>query len=183
MANIISNTDFVGELFIANSAQSDVNSDLSIFITKYETKFLKQLFGSDFYPIFINNITDARFVALIALPEFKPAIASYIYYYYIRDQVTQTVGMGNVEPKSANATNTSNGRKQTRAFNEMVKNVYEIIKYITDSDLYPEYVIPNWLLWRMQKYALEWWTQDYYLYPINFRTIPEIFNSITEMNI
>ena len=137
----------------------------------------------------VSNVSNAeyyrekRWIDLLNFAQLKPAIASYIYYYYIRNQVTQTVGMGNVEPKSANATTTSNGRKQTRAFNEMVKYVYDIIRYVTTSGLFPEYVEPQWLRWRMQQGMLNWWIQDYYLYPIGFRNIPEIFNSITENNI
>ena len=183
MANIIQSSDFVGELFIANSAKPDVATDLNYFIEKYERSFLKQLFGEDFYTVFIDNITEERFIDLIAIPEFKNGIASYIYFYYIRNQVTQTVAMGNVKPESGNASIAWDGRKQVRAFNDMVKNVYEIIRYITKSGLYPEYVEPSWLVWRMQRYGLEWWTQDYYLYPVNFRRIPEIFNSINENNI
>jgi len=183
MANIIQPTDFEAELFIANAAQPGVSGELNSFITKYERLFLRQLFGDTFYAVFIADITEQRFIDLIAIPEFKTGIASYIYYYYIRNQVTQTVGMGNVEPKSGNATVTNHGRKQTRAFNEMVKCVYEVIRYITTSGLFPEYVEPQWLRWRMQRDMLNWWIQDYYLYPIGFRNIPEIFNSITENNI
>lgn len=183
MANIIQPIDFSGEIQIANVAQEDVAADLNVFITKYEKRFLRELFGQSFYDVFVANQTEQRFIDLIAIAEFKPAIASYVYYWYIRDQVTQTVGVGNVETKSANATLSSHGRKQTRAWNEMVKYVYEIIHYITSSNLFPEYVRPQWLQWRMQSYYSNWWYLSYYYYPLNFREVPEIFSSITENNI
>jgi len=247
MANITQPTDFVGELFIANTAQPGVASDLQWFIAKYEPLFLTYLLGADVYALFIaglptgtvsagtfqivsglgtkfttyfkvgDSITigtethvvesiesdirliadepwvgsyvdaeyyrEKRWIDLLNLPQLKPAIAAYVYYYYIRNQVTQTVGMGNVKPESANASIAWDGRKQVKAFNDMVKSVYDTIRYITASGEYPEYVEPNWLIWRMQRYGLEWWTQDYYLYPVNFRRIPEIFNSINGNNI
>lgn len=181
MANIIQPSDFIGEIQIANVAQEDVAADLNVFITKYEPRFLKQLFGEDFYAVFIAGIAEQRFVDLIASEYFKPAIASYIYYWYIRDQVSQTVGVGNAEAKAANAKITNKGRKQVRAFNEMVSYVYKIIYYITSSGLYPEYIMPQWLLWRCSR--AYWWRDSYYYYPYNFRMVPEIYTSINENNI
>jgi len=126
--------------------------------------------------------TGNRWTDLIANTPLINAEADFIYYWYIRDQVTQTVGIGNVKTVGQNAVNVGamSGRKLIRAWNEMVKYVYEIIRYIMDnSDIYPEYVAPNWLVWRMN--APYWWMQDFYLYPFGFNAyrIPDIFNSTT----
>jgi hypothetical protein len=185
---IVQPSDFVGEIQIANKTQSDVSADLAYFITKYQAKFLKELLGYSFFAIFDAGMNadpqDARFVTLAA--QLKPACANYIFYWYIRDQVTQTVGIGNVQTKGANSVTTDGGKKLSRSWNEMVKWVYEVIKYITDnSTIYPEYTEPNWLIWRMAQYQFDWWVQDYYLYPIGFNAyrIPDIFNSINDLNI
>lgn len=180
MASIINTSDFIGELTIANINQNYVSSALQVFIDKYERKYLKQLFGDVFYSVFVSGQSEQRFTDLIALPEFKEAIASYVYFYWIRDQVSQTVGVGNVKTENANSTLTGAGRKQVRAFNEMVCSGYQIIHYITTSGLFPEYIQPQWLNWRMSLHG--WWASDYYYYDYLWN-VPEIFCSINENNI
>lgn len=181
---IVQPSDFIGEIQIANKTQSDVSADLAYFIAKYQAKFLKELLGESFFALFDTGMNadpqEARFVTLAQ--QLTSACADYIFYYYQRDQVTQTVGVGNVQTKAANAVVTSGGKKLSRAWNEMVGYVYGVIKFITDNpDIYPEYILPNWLRWRMCDRF--WWEQDYYLYPFGFGRVPDIFNSINDFNI
>jgi len=181
---IVQQSDFVGEIQIANKSQDDVSADLAYFITKYQPIVLKQLFGDSFFALFDTGMNaepqEARFVSLVANTPIQAVCDNFTYYWYIRDQITQTVGVGNVQTKAANATVTTGGRKLIRAWNEMVKNVYEVIRYLMDnSTTYPEYVAPNWLIWRMS--APYWWMQDFFLYPFGFNAyrIADIFNSTT----
>lgn len=128
--------------------------------------------------------TGNRWTDLVANTPLIQADADYIYYHYIRDQVTQTVGVGNVITAAQNAVRSSSGGKMSRAWNEMVKYCYEVIKYLSDNaDAYPEYIMPNWLVWRMLEPY--WWAQDYYLYPYGFNAyrIPDVFITINDYNI
>lgn len=184
---IVQNSDFTGDNQVVNKFDADVSVLLTQTIVKCEPEFLLQLFGNDFYAVFEAARTadpvDQRWTDLIALPEFKAAIVDYVYFYWIRKNARTQMAAGNSSMQSANSVTIDSRFTQSECWNEMVKYVYKIIKYITDSGLYPEYSEPQWLIWRMNDY--NWWLQDYYLYPRMFNAycIPDIFNTITFSNI
>lgn len=170
---IITSTVFIGEISIANRDQPAVQSAIAIFIAKYEPKFLKQLMGETMYADYLLGIAEdpipEKWVTLQNLC--KPALASYVYYWYIRDQVSQTVGMGQVKPAGENGTIVTPMYKMVRAWNEMVDEVHEIAKYIhAHPDDYGTYYT-YWNYWG-------WWGNTYCC-----RYRPEIFYPINTMNI
>jgi hypothetical protein len=180
MPTIVQPTDFLaGEIQIANINLSA--ADIQWFIDKYEPILLRDVMFSDLYAAYIASPTDARFVDLLASPGFKDAIRGYVYFYYQRNLASQTVGVGESKSKSVNATPTTSVYKTDKAFNDMVKYVYGITKYINDNaDVYPEYVQPQWLIWRIQRWQWDWWMLSSYYYPVMFNRlrIPEIFSTI-----
>lgn len=60
----------------------------------------------------------------------KSPIANYIYYQWMKDQVTQTVGLGEAKTKAENAEVVSPAMKMIRAWNEMSERIYEMLYYL-----------------------------------------------------
>lgn len=189
--SIVASSDFQGELQIANKSQEDVSADLTWFITNYEPEYLKNLLGTEFATLFIAGLAadpvEQRWTDLVT-PELKRAIASYVFYWYIRDQDTQTVGVGQAKSNAVNATVVSAGAKLVKAWFKMVCLGFEIVRGLVDNDTYPEFVTPYW--WSLL-YA-EWfgWNWDYqffsspWFYAFYSRVrIPDIFIPINTMNI
>lgn len=182
MANIIGVQDFVGELNIPNISQPEVANPLNVFTQKYEPRFLIQLFGMDFYDVFLAGGTQERFVSLVGLLEFKRAIAGYVYYWFTRNKVTLLTDIGEAKTEAANAVRSQAGYKQEKSFNDMVLDVYLISKYIYDRpSVYPEYVAPQWLVWRFNQ--PQWWLDTVFYYSNRWRNVPEIFTSINSLNL
>lgn len=200
MANIITKSDFNTDIKIANKSDVVVNEDLTNFITKYEPRFLNMLFGSDFAALFIAElmppVTDpvtppsARMVALLT-PDVRIAIASYIYYYYQRDQYAQTVGIGVVKTNPANAMLWSARDKVARAWEEMKVISWHVQKFLKDdgeSDVpvYPEWVVPYWYKvfseqWALFSYGLDVFDTEFYYTFGRFYTIPDIYYPLSRL--
>lgn len=67
-------------------------------------------------------------------------IANYVYWHWIKDQTTQTVGLGEVASKSENAQLVSPATKMVRAWNEMSEWVQELYHFMqTSYATYPEW--------------------------------------------
>lgn len=72
----------------------------------------------------------------------KSFIANYIYYQWMKDQYTQTVGLGEVATKAENAQVVTPQYKMIRAYNEMVDRLRELMYYLqVRQDDYPEWWI------------------------------------------
>jgi hypothetical protein len=70
----------------------------------------------------------------------KSPIANYVYWHWIKDQNTQTVGMGEVSSKSENAINVSPATKMVRAWNEMSDWLSDLYYFMqTNYQTYPEW--------------------------------------------
>lgn len=145
--SIVQASDFKGKIKIANTAQADVASDLQIFINDYEAEFLKLLLGETLYTDFIAGLGDDPILAKWTDLKEKigvTTIANYIYWFYMRDNNTQTVAMGETKGKSANAGAALPDEKIIRAWNEMVKNCYSVVEFIVSKpDHYGTYYIEN----------------------------------------
>lgn len=57
-------------------------------------------------------------------------IANYVYWNWIRDQHTQTVGLGEVKATAENAENTNPAFKLIKAWNDMSKDIYALYEYL-----------------------------------------------------
>ena len=175
---LIDATYFIGELAIANRDKASVIASINLFIQKYEAKYLRMVMGETIYADYLAGIeedpipakwTDLQNVIRVASTKDSP-IAGYVYWWYMRDQASQTVGMGQVKPLAENAIMVSNIDKMTRAWNEMVDQTKVVAKFLFDNqDTYGNY-----------PYAPFDWTDapvfEYHVSSIGYVCYPEIFH-------
>lgn len=142
---IIDATYFTLELNIANIDTLPVQERVNGFIDKYTKKFLKQLYGDNMGQLFIDALptldNTSRFYALATDDDFKDSLASYVYYWYMRDGVSFSSGQGEKRAQASNSIDTEMGYKVSRAWNEMVNYCRSIS---IDETVFPEYVKYNW---------------------------------------
>jgi hypothetical protein len=170
---LIDRTYFIGELNIPNTSNAAVGSLLDLFIEKYEAKFLTEVLGYELYNAFKAGLleepipqkwTDLKngveytdqtgrtrlWPGLITQPpaDKQSPIANYVYYWYIRNNHSQTAAMGEVKSQNENAVTHSPALKMTRAWNEMSGWVCDLKDYLDSkkSD-YPEWESQD--VWRM----------------------------------
>lgn len=141
---LIDATYFTADRAIAGLSSVNVNARLQAFIEKHEPKFLRDLFGEGLYRAYQAGLaTDpvpARWTALQS-EALKEAIASYVYYWWLRDRETLTTGIGEVKPQAENSTPASSMGKQVQAWNEMTELVSDIYDALDgDAYTYPEWV-------------------------------------------
>lgn len=154
---IIDLTYFHGLINIPQLSQPYVSDSVDSFIVEFERDILIKILGLRMYNAFMAGLTESvveqRWQDLRDGVEYnnkewmgfansrkKSLIANYVYYWYTRDQVTQTTGVGESATKTENAVRVSPAGKQTRAWNEMVNwiaDLYEFLKY--KSADYPEF--------------------------------------------
>ena len=137
---IVKPSDFQAEISIGQVEQLDVQANVNLFIEKYEPKFLKLLLGSalaeQLRAAMEGTTPEQKWIDLAE--RVKLSCANYIYYWYQRDAVTVSAGVGEVEPKAENAVRAEVIGKMVRAWNEMVELNVEFISWIDDR-VYPVY--------------------------------------------
>jgi len=190
--SIITKSDFNTDIKIANKSDVAVNEDLTNFINKYEPRFLNMLFGSDFAALFVDGVTasEERWLALLT-PDLKIAMASYIYYYYQRDQYSQTVGIGVVKTNPQNAVLWSAKDKVCRAWEEMKVICWNVQKFLKDDSesanpVYPEWVVPSWFQlfcqqWALWSFGLDIFLTDFYFTFGRAYKIPDIYYPLSRL--
>ena len=140
-----------------------------LFIDQYEPKFLKKALGLAFYNTFWAAITTnpapvaGRWYDIVAgatyykngelrewlglkQPDIKKSvIAQYVYWYYMRNQVTQSTRLGEVLTKKENADTVAPGYKMVNNWNDMAEQVCSLWDYLLNkrddegSLVYPEF--------------------------------------------
>ncbi|HEX7906235.1 MAG TPA: hypothetical protein VF487_20315 [Chitinophagaceae bacterium] len=150
MPNLIDHTFFIGSINIANTNQQSVQGQLTALINKYEKELLTDLLGHLTYKdLSANAIPIERWDRLKAgVAEYEDAygyktswmglapaskqslIANYVYYWYQRTQATQTTGVGESITKAENAVRESPMVKMASAYNEMVKWIFELCRFM-----------------------------------------------------
>ena len=175
-------TYFRGELAIAGLSSAPVTENLGFFITKYETEFLNKVLGYAFAKLFLDGLAvvapatpDQRWLDLRNGKAYtyqnvdgvwmgfqnaskQSPLANLIYYHYLRDQISQTVGVGQAQTNAENATIVSPAHKLMRAFNEMVDMQVSLVSYLlANADIYPEFKFEAGDLW-----ALNYWQWNNY---------------------
>lgn len=156
MATIVSNDDFVGEIVIAQLSQKAVSDELAVFIDEYEPVFLKLLLGQTLYDEFIaglgidEQVEDAENpptpdqIWLDLKAQIGKSIAQYIYWQYIKNNNSQTSGIGQTKNGSDNAVPASPRFKMVKAWNKMVGTCFSVVAFINnDPDNYGDYYISN----------------------------------------
>lgn len=70
----------------------------------------------------------------------RSLIANYVYYWWLRDNVSHTATIGESQPQAENATAVSPGQKMCRAWNEMAQWIKELTHFLDHSqNTYPEW--------------------------------------------
>ena len=143
--SIVTTSDFVGQITIAQIEQDNVAATVQRYIDKYEPEYLEKVLGHTLYETYKVQIgltpTNPLYTALrdggvytdwygdqVKYAGIKEAIANYIYYHYIRDNATFTTGSGEKTIEKGNAV--SSVDKQVRAWNEMVRINKQLRAYI-----------------------------------------------------
>lgn len=146
MPSIVSPQDFQGENKIAQvGALPAVQQSVQWFIDKYEPLFLSALWGDALYNEYVAGIAvlpdpDQKWIDLQNNPKLKQMIVNYVYFWYMRNLTTNSVGSGEVKPENDNSRPTNSKDKQTKAWNDMQ---YLSVRYTLDLSIYPSYVVPH----------------------------------------
>ncbi len=140
--NLIDSTYFIGEINIAQLGQQYVQEHLDNLISKYEPKYLRSVLGNAFAKLFDTgrnaDSVEERWTKLISGDDYTDKhgieqrwdgftnemlvspIANYVYYWYTRDNATDTTASGEQTDTPIGAVGASPALKQSRAWNEMV---------------------------------------------------------------
>lgn len=72
--------------------------------------------------------------------DLKSPIANYVYWHWMKDNTTQTVGLGEVSSKAENAAVVSPSTKMVRAWNEMSECITELYRFLdTNYSVYTDW--------------------------------------------
>lgn len=162
----IDHTFFVGEINIPNLSNEDVAERLTSFITYHEERLLRDIMGHPLWKAFSDGIAmgspdqkwlDIRdgkqYTSLDGYPHQwdglvyktdskikKSLIANYVYWMWQRDNVSQTVAIGEVAAKAENSVVISPKVKMITAWNQMVDWIRELHYFLwSNPDTYPEW--------------------------------------------
>lgn len=155
---LIDRTYFVGELNIPNTSNAAVGSLVDLFIGKYEKQWLDEVLGYSLSKAFKTGwaepVPDSKWFDLVDGVEYTDTygktkywrglvsavsgnvsfdlspIANFVYYWYMRNNHTQTASTGETKGKHENADTASMAVKLTRAWNEMSAWVCELVDYL-----------------------------------------------------
>lgn len=143
--SIVTTSDFVGQLMIAQIEQANVAVNVQRYIDMYEPEYLQRALGYALYDVYRVQVAlptpNPVYVALRdgavytdyygeqrKYSGLKQAAAKYIYYHYLRDNSTFTTGSGEKTIDKGNAANSVD--KQVRSWNTMVRINKELRAYI-----------------------------------------------------
>lgn len=133
---LITKDYFIAELNIPTN-NVNVEPALNAFIAKYEKRFLVGLLGGlDYYTGFNTDVA-ATVPAAIALKDLLvdadtkvSIIANYTYYWWMRNEHTQNVGLGVVKTDAENAVPVSPNGKLIKAMDEARVMYLDIIDHL-----------------------------------------------------
>ena len=164
MANLIDKTYFIGEIALPNKLTDGGDlSNISTYIAKYERQVLINLLGYDLYKALKTEIDAGSYTATwdafvngaeytvdgytvkwngLVNSELQSFIAYYIYFYYMRDLISSTTGIGEVFNNAENSERISPAAKQANAWSRFL----ELYGSVTDGSFHPSayrYLIEN----------------------------------------
>lgn len=180
--SLIDETYFVGELNIPNTSTVAILERLHVFIEKYEQQFLQDLLGYELWKLLDTQITQEeenspatplpRLDTLLNGSEYtdqagklrhwrglvfndgtpRSPIANFVYWHWMKDQATQTTGLGEAATQAQNATLVSPTGKMIAAWNDMRKQIAHLHYFLqSNQDDYSEWV--GWAKWPMYMLA------------------------------
>jgi hypothetical protein len=159
---LIDETYFVGAINIPNTDKIAVLERLTYFIEKYEPELLKALLGYGLWKLWEVDPEEVPFDGITLGAEYTDyagrlqkwqgltitdgtdspysLIAYYIYYHWMRDQASQTTGIGEVKSKGENSDPASPVLKMVNAWNEMSAWIYDLTTFLNRSqETFPEW--------------------------------------------
>lgn len=161
---LINSSNFVGDRQVPNFDKPAISERLTWFIEKHQPEVLRDIFGYELYKAFStgiatydpnnNNIPaiEAKWLNLINGAEYtlnsktrkfeglRSIITNYVYWYWLKDQHTQTVGLGEVQAKGENSEMSNPAEKMVKAWNEMSEQVAELYNFLQQNKTtYPEW--------------------------------------------
>lgn len=128
MENLIDESYFWGELELGNlfkntngnllsEAGNNASNELQMFITKYQKKYLTEMFGKT-----LANNLPTELIALIRDEDAKTSpIANYVYYFAMRNKASVTSPAGEIKNTIVNTALSSAVEKVKNAWNEMMQ--------------------------------------------------------------
>lgn len=162
--NTIDASYFFGAVLIAQKSDAAVSASLSIAIDTHEPVLLQALLGYELYKAYLawdgsaagrfKDLRDGleytsqdgttkkwkglRYVTGVSTK--KSLIANYVYYNYMRENVTITSGTGEKQAINQNAINADVEQKRVNAWNEMVCENLSLIDFlVSKADVYIEF--------------------------------------------
>jgi hypothetical protein len=163
---LIDKSYFVGERLIYPKDEA-----LDLFIIQREPEFLIHVLGYGFYQELAAAVDASpsiglaqhwidlrdgvnytyhtypiRWRGLVEVTPKRSPIADYVYYWYRRDQLTQTTSMGEKKTATENSLNADAGQKMVLAWNEMCEWIWDLRAYLNTSgtSVYPNWNSGNW---------------------------------------
>lgn len=98
------------------------------------------VFGNGEYFVAQFELRTNATVAVIDVAVNQSIIANYVYYWYARNNTTQSTGIGEVRTESENSTAVSPRQKMISAWNEMYRGVKGLMRFLeANTDTYPEW--------------------------------------------
>lgn len=171
--SLVQPSDFKFGINIPHRDEDDVQKKIQWFIDKYEPLFLTQLLGPSLYAALkagLNeNDTLAKWSSLRDIV--TPLAANYVYWWYLRKNVTTTVTTGEASAKNSNSNIESPIRKMVDVWNENIYCCRELVANWNVVD-YGMYYLPN--VWNYYNHNM------YYSLGTN---LPEIFTIQNTLNI
>jgi hypothetical protein len=186
MIHLISSDDFVNELLIPgvvnpNSGDCEL---LCYIIDKYEPLYLTNVLGYEFYKTMMDTISadpdnvPQEYIDLIDGADYVPIYpynscdtlrhweglrqycAQYCYYWFYRNEATQTANMGEFIPTSSAGAIVSHGRKMMDAYNRSMRGVQLCREYMRSVE---------WTIIQPCMYCSWWnsWENTPFFYSIN----------------
>lgn len=161
MANLISSANFVTDITLPNVVGTGAQAtQLTNFITKYEPRYLKAIFGQEFYELLIAGLAaqDADYEGIrdgatftdrngkvrewLGLADVGVSpIANYVYYHVMKYNVSQTQGIGESMSAVENGTRATSAIKMVEAWNQMVEWNLMLHEYMmVYEDTFPTYI-------------------------------------------
>lgn len=168
---LIDITYFIGEINIAGTNRAEVSDIVTHLIDKYEVIFLRDVLGIKLYNEYVTGIAAGspaqKWLDIRDGKEFqigetfyrwrgfkegsttltrKSIIANFVYYWYTRDAVSFQTPASEASAKTENSNIVSPAVKQSRAWNEMVDGVNELVFFLSNNlatyDSYSIYSTP-----------------------------------------
>lgn len=158
---LLDKTYFVGEINIPNTSNQSVLERLNFFIAKYEEQLLRALLGDGLYKAYTDGLAanDPKYIAIRDGKDYTDSnakaynwmglrkestkqslIANYVYYWWLRDKVSITTGVGEADVKTDSADKISPAAKMTKAWNEMVEWNRSLMFFLDiNKDDYPQW--------------------------------------------